>query len=495
MKPTMAIYLDNWWPRTSDVMLRKGYSSFASVAAGHYTRGLMGYKSPAAVVKLFAAADNGIYDISAGGAAGASVSTITNGDCQHLNISTAGGNYLLVCNGTDTLRYYDGTNWNLLDTATSPINIIGFTAGNSSVVAHMSLHGKRVFFCTNNELAFYYLPVDSIGGAVSKFSLGALCKKGGYLVATSSWSTDGGNGPNNYFIALTSEGEVVIYRGTDPTDATNWSLVGVYELSPPMSRRCFARVGGDLAVLTKAAVWPLSKAIKAGVGDTSVAFSDNIQRAYNDFATNSTYNSMYGWQVTNFTEAQMLLVNIPILSYPTLGIFYSYQFAMNTMTGAWCRFTNMNAECWLSFNGKLYFAYKDQIYQAWNTNADNGAEILAKAKTAFSPLGSGQVKQVTQARPIFTCDSSVKSWLSFDVDYENTIDGGSMSTFLQSLALWDSAKWDQAVWSASNSTVKAWRTAACKPGTVAATRLQVSAKNVNLTWNATQLLVVDGGLM
>jgi hypothetical protein len=490
MKPNEAIFLDNWFPRTSDVMLRKGYSDFASTPAATRVRGLLGYKSPSGSAKVFAAAQNGIYEVTAGGAIAAVSTVVTNAECQSVNITTAGGSFLWVCNGVDKARYFDGAAWTILDGASAP----ALTGVTSTDIANVSQHGKRLIFCVKNKLSFYYLPIDSIAGAAVEFPLGALCRKGGYLMATASWTIDGGNGPDNYFVAITSEGELVAYRGTDPSSATAFGLIGVYDLGVPMSRRCFVDVGGDMAVMTRGALIPLSK-LAAVKGDLRVALTDKIDRVYNDFANNTDYNSLFGWQVLTFPEAQMLIINVPILDYPARDVMYSYQFVMNTMTNAWCRFLSLNSEVWLAFNGKLYFALKNHIYQAWEADSDNGKDIKAKAKTAFSALGSGGIKQVTLARPIFNTNGSVTSQLSFDVDYENSTSRGSYSTFSQQLAIWDSAIWNTARWSSNNSTIKDWRTAACKPGSVAATRLQVSAKDVTLTWTATDLRIVDGGLM
>ena len=51
-----------------------------------------------------------IYDVSSSGAVGAAaVSGLTNARHQHTMFATSGGQFLVICNGADGVRTYDGT--------------------------------------------------------------------------------------------------------------------------------------------------------------------------------------------------------------------------------------------------------------------------------------------------------------------------------------------------------------------------------------------------
>ena len=485
-----AVYLDNFFPRTSDVMLRKGFTEEAELAALKEIRTIMGYKAPNGTTKRFAAAQDGIYDITAGGVIGAAVTAATNAAWEYTPVTTAGGSFLLMCNGVDLMKLYDGAAWTNLNDVSVPA-ITGITTSDVSNIAKFK---TRVILCKKDTLSFYYLPNNAIAGAATEFPLGALFSKGGYLMATSTWTLDGGEGPDDYFVAITSEGEVAVYRGTDPSSAATFALVGVYQLAKPMGKRCFVKLASDTAVITQDAIYPLSKSLGMAKVDRRPAISNKIQRVYNEFA--QAYSDLFGWSVTLFPEASMLLVNVPILNYPALGIIYSYQFVMNTMTGAWCRFTGMHAECFTAFDGQLYYALHNKVYQAWDGLSDNGANIIGRGKTAFNPLGTGGAKHITMLKPMISAGAAIELQLGIDMDFEDTTLQSSSASYVQSLSLWDSAEWDSSKWNGNSLIISKWRTAACKMGRVAATRLRCAAKDVSMTWIATDLLVDDsrGGL-
>ena len=497
MPATDAVFLDNFFPRPSDIMLRPGSALLATLPADtepgspHNVRALLSYKSASGAAKLFAGANDGLYDVTAGGSISSISSAATNAEWQSVNISTAGGSFLWCCNGVDKARYYNGSAWTVLDTLSTP----ALTGVVSADITNVSLFKSRLFFTVKNSASFWYLPVNSVAGAALEFPLGALFRRGGYLVATEAWTLDGGNGPEDYFAAVTSEGEVAIYTGTDPSSAAAWSLKGVYYIGKPLSRRCFAKVGGDLCLLTVQGLYPLSKALLSATVDRRSAISGKISRAWVDYT--GQFSSLYGWQPVLFPEATMLLVNVPVLSRHDLNAVYSYQFVMNTQTGAWARFVGMPAEVWAVHDGKLYFALHNVVYQAWIGTDDHGLPIEGRAKTAFAyPAGRGNIAHVKLLRPVVTASTSVKLQMGVDVDYdESSLTSGSAISYAQAVAKWDVAKWDEAYWSSGTLTVAKWRTVAHKPGRALSLRLRIIGKGVTMTWIATDLILQRGGLL
>ena len=117
-----AITLENYFPSTSSVKLRKGYESYAT-GLGSNVESLMEYESGTAS-ELFAAAGANIYDVSSSGAVGAAVvSSLTSAQFQHVMFTAGGGDYLVACNGADSVRNYNGTTW-------STPSITGVTSAN-----------------------------------------------------------------------------------------------------------------------------------------------------------------------------------------------------------------------------------------------------------------------------------------------------------------------------------------------------------------------------
>jgi hypothetical protein len=51
-------------------------------------------------------------------------------------------------------------------------------------------------------------------------------------------------------VFVTDQGEVMVYRGTDPSSASTWALIGIWIVGAPIGNRCLMKYGGDLLVLT-----------------------------------------------------------------------------------------------------------------------------------------------------------------------------------------------------------------------------------------------------
>jgi len=494
-----AIYLDNFFPKPASIELRPGSALWATLPPDRDpatptvlrdVRGLMSYQSPAGVAKLFAACQTGIYEVTAGGTVSAISAPCTNGEWQFVNISTAGGSFLWCCNGVDESRYFNGTTWTLLNGTTTP----ALTGVTSTSIVNASLFKSRLYLCVKDSLSFWYLPVNSIAGLASEYPLGALFRRGGYLVATESWTLDGGNGPEDYFIAATSEGEVAVFQGTNPDNAATWALQGIYYIGTPIGRRCFLKLGSDLALLTTRGLYPLSRALQSATVDSRSAISDKITQAWLDYA--QLGKGMFGWQPILHSSEGFLLVNVPVVSSDDANIVYSYQFVMNTQTKAWCRFTGMPAEVWATHDDKLYFALHNKVFQAWVGTDDVGKSIDGKVKSAFFyPAGKGNLSRVTLLRPIFqTSAGDFSTQLAIDTDYDEAELSYSAVSYARNAAVWDTAKWDESYWTASR-TQAVWRTVASKPGRAISLRLRVLGKGITMSWNATDLILQKGGLM
>ena len=95
-----AIVLDNWFPDTDDVQMRRGFTSYATGMTGE-VGSLMEYIHTTATGELYAATGTSIFDVSSGGAVGAAeVTAMTNPRWQHTLISTSAGHFLFAVNGS-----------------------------------------------------------------------------------------------------------------------------------------------------------------------------------------------------------------------------------------------------------------------------------------------------------------------------------------------------------------------------------------------------------
>lgn len=489
MPSSDAIVLDNFWPTSAGMTVRKGWATFASIptdnppGSPHDIRSLMSYVSPTGTKKLFAGDQNGIWDVTAGGAIAAVSVVGTNGAWQSVNTSTAGGNFLLACNGVDKMCLYDGAAWVALDGVSTPA-LTGIT---STDCAYLHVFQTRVYIALKNTLNFAYLGVNSIAGAASTFYLGAVFKRGGSILCINSWTIDGGSGLDDMIVFITTEGEAAVYSGYDPSNAATWSLVGVYYIGKPVSKNCAAKVGGDLVILTTNGLYPLSKALATVSKESAVSYKvQNALQNYIDVTSTS-----YGWSVLQYTVPGMLLINVPYKSDDASNYIYSYQLVMNTTTMQWARFTGMTAEAWCVHDGVLYFAAHNKVNKAWTGSTDNTGRVIARAKQAFTTLGKNAGnKHIKMLRPILTGSAAANFSASIDTNFDN--DATLQYTHIDnvSAAVWDVAKWNESLWS-GNSTTMDWVTLANTPAMYFSLNFKIETSNSGISWVSTQYLIED----
>lgn len=478
MKPTEAIQLDNIFPGIQNVSLRNGCINWKTSAPAniHSLLPYMGLTTK----KLFAATNANIYDVTSSGAFGGSVQACTNGYWKSIMMATAGGNFLFALNGVDSALTFDGAAW------ANPA-ITGVTSAN---LIYPTVHKKRIWAIEKNTMNIWYLPVESIAGAMVKFPVGALFKKGGNVIALGSFTVDSGTGSDDLFVIVSSNGEVAIYQGTDPASSASWALVGVYEVSKPIGDRPLLDYGGDLLLLTATGLLPLSKLQQSTILDKSDTISFNIDGAFLDAADN--YSANIGWQMITHKSANALLVNIPVQTDAL-----AYQFVMNTTTKRWCRFTGWNAACWADFDGALYFAGGTKVSKAWTGTNDAGAPITGLCMQAYSRLGLGVQKEVSLVRPNFGFTGNAQLIMALDSDYK-TFSGQTQFTYTPSGVggIWDTSLWDATIWDAGVSLFDPkWTTVPGNLGDVHSFRMRVIASSGNFNWTSTDYAIKPAGIL
>lgn len=425
--------------------------------------------------ELHAIAGGSVYDVSAGGAVGAADLTgLSNSRWQYTNISTAGGNFIEMCNGTDGVYTYNGTTWT--DQSGS---ITGVTAANLN---NINLHKNRLWFTENNTLRAWYLPTASITGAANALDLRAFAPRGGYLMGMVTWTIDAGYGVDDLAVFITNKGDAIVYRGTDPSSATTWALVGVYQIAAPIGRRFYLKFAGDALLITYDGIIPLSGALQSSRTNPRVALSDKIQSQIGKAV--ALYGSNYGWQLIHFPKEEMLLLNVPVQAGDI-----QEQYVMNTITGAWCDFQGWDANCWEMYNDHIYFGGNTFVGKAWDTNDDNSDAIAFNALQAFSKFGSEYEKQFTMMRPTFLTNGSPSIQGAINVDFDSSEPSSALSTLTPSGALWDAGTWDTALWAETLSLSRLWQ-GASGIGKWGAPRLLGSVDGQQLQWVNTEIVAV-----
>ena len=334
----------------------------------------------------------------------------------------------------------------------------------------------------------WYLPVSSIAGAAAALDLSTVFKLGGYLMAMANWTIDNAAGIDDYAAFITSEGEVAIYQGTDPSSATTWALKGTFRTGRPIGRRCAIKVASDVMLLTTDGAFPLSKALLTDRTQLQGAVTDKI---VNLFTTDvRSYSERFGWQAILHPTGSKLIVNVPSSEGST-----SHQYVMNTITGAWTKFTGWNAFCWELMDDVLYFGGSTKVFKADTGGDDNGNNIETDVQQAFSYFGMpGVQKKFTMVRPIFLSEGGITPALKLNVDFESKTPTGTPSFTANSNALWDVSDWDTTDWASGDNILKQWQ-AAFGVGYAAGLRITTASKNISLRWQATDIVFERGGVL
>ena len=474
MEATDAVTLENWFPSVSSVNLRGGYTQFATGISGQVET-LMTYSSGSSD-KLFAIANGSIYNVTAGGAVGAAVVTgLTNSKWEYVNITTAGGSFLVAVNGVDSALLYNGTTWS------NP----SITGVSSADFDNVTLFKNRLWFVQHNSLKAWYLPVNSIGGAAEAFDLTSVAKLGGSITSFGAWTIDAGYGVDDNLVFVTSNGEIIVYRGTDPSSASTWALIGVWQLGAPVGHRCILKWGGDILILSLDGLLPLAQALQSSRLDPRVALSDKIQGAITEVT--STYQNNFGWQILYYAKRNALFINVPI------AVGQQQQFVMNTITKAWCNFTGWNANCWTIYNDEPYFGGNGFVGLAWDDNyIDNTSSITANALQAFNYYGSRGVKKYfTRARPSLFTDGVPSTFVGMNVDFQIADTTAALSFAPNPYALWDTARWDTGVWGSGLTITNNWQ-GITGIGYCGATQLKTSSSGIQVEWASTDVVYQTG---
>lgn len=455
MDPKRAPILNNWIPRPGWVELRNGYFPWIFLNGETAPVESLMVRRAEGDEQMFAAAGSTIYDASTTGVTDAVVTGLNSARWQYVNFTPALGTTVIqIVNGVDDLRMYDGTTWTTPSITGLPNSL------NTSAITNIWAQKRRLWYVLGNgngggSTVCAFMPTDAITGAIAgTMDLGAEWSKGGYLVVVTDWTVDGGNGPQDYMVFLSSRGQATIFSGTDPTSSTAFSLVGTFDLSPPISLRCATKIGSDVGLILQEGVVPLSQALPFDPSaERSVAITARIQNAMAQAANNGL--NLFGWQLISYAPQQVAILNVPQVENQT-----QVQYVMNTLTGAWCQFTGWNANCFEVYNNVLYYGGNGgDINTCFVGSSDFANPILADMQCAYNYFDApGRLKRMTMVQPFITSGETITPFISVDADFQiQTIT--SPIQILSGGALWDTALWDIAVWFGGVTQTTNWLSA------------------------------------
>ncbi len=418
-----AIVMDNYLPTETKVLLRKGYTSYAPLGETIHT--LIEYKKPS-YERFFACGGGKVWNISSKENIEEIASGFNNNDWQYCQFKDR----LILVNGYDkpqTFYVSDGEeHWE--EAAFEGSNLL------SQKLINVTVSKQRLFFVEKGTLsAWYSQGAGEVQGTLVKFDLSSIFKKGGELLAVACWTQDAGQGMDDLTVFITSEGEVAVYTGNDPGDASDWSLRGVYQMSRPIGHRCTMQYQGDVVIISEDGYIPMSKALSLDKANASqVSFSDKIRGLV--LERTKTGRNKFGWQSVIYGRGGYAVFNVPVSEQ-------FEQHVVNVNTGAWCRFTGIRAFCWGLFSDRLYFGSDTGVFLFDEGYADNGMHICGVVEQAYSNLGNPNLKRIQLINPRTKASAKYALVVYTNMDFDSQDKAYAENIGTVGITKWNKVKW------------------------------------------------------
>lgn len=426
MHITDALVMDNYMPLNTQVSLRPGYKKYATLPCAVKT--IASFNATNLKNRLFAFGGGAVWDISTP----QNIVCCKDGFVLNSWQTCLFKNRLFALNGTDMPQVYvpkdDGSAgaWEDFNFSGDNLNVCTLIQGTASK--------QRLWFVQKHSLkAWYSSGVAEIQGTLVDFDLSTVVTKGGHLMAIGCWTQDGGQGMDDLTVFITSEGEALVYSGSNPANASDWALKGVYQISRPVGYNCLMQYQGDLIVICELGYVPLSKALALqNATDAQIAFSNKIRDLVQQRLKNG--HQYTGWQGVIYPRGGYALFNVPLPK----GF---EQHVVNLSTGAWCRFTGILSYCWHVCQTRLYFGTNEGVMLFDEGYSDNGAPIEGTVEQAFCDFGSPYLKKVQLMNPRTKSSTQYALWVYWNTDY-NTYSGKNNIPVGQSgKSLWNKMAW------------------------------------------------------
>ncbi len=452
MDPRSAIATTNIDATFAGLKVRPGHAEYANGFLGNGVQTLLPFKGAmddGSEDRLFCADSDGLYDISA--------STTTPvqdiewlskpsaaGRCSFSQATNDGGaHFLLVADEANGLQVYTESTglW------TVP-SITGPAAGALGIVFVMSWK-NRIWYIEKNSTSAWYSDVGTFFGTLTEFNFGSRFRYGGILAALYDWTLDSGEGPDDYLVAVSSGGDVIVYAGTDPSSSSTFGIIGLWFIGAmPFGRRIGNLYGGDLLLLSTYGLVSLG-AIVSGVDPFSLEASLSWKIQADVARLMRRQKDAFGWEIKIHPSISRLVIGTPQeASQPYV------QFVYDLNLKAWSIWTGQPILTSEEYKAEFYSgATEDKVWKITGTVDDVTLAAPVPKQIDWQLLTSyndfeqpERFKKVHFIRPIFITESVPSYNVEARYDYDLAPLPTPVSAAGGTLGIWDTGLWDTAVW-------------------------------------------------
>jgi len=466
MPPIDAITLDNWFPQVGSVKSRNGSENFNS-GFGSNVETITSLNAGGSVTRLAAASDKIFTWTNGLAGTGTQIgSGFANARWQTVNMT---GNVLWF-NGVDTPQRYNGTTLSSLAIVLKDGAGVTIVGTDQDDMDGCNVFKSRLYIWSTQEQRFFVGDVNAIQGDFSEFELDAISADGGDLLAMGTITRDGGFGADDLACFIMTTGKVFIYNGSDPTNANDWQLEGVYTIPPPISIRGITKFKGDLKIITEADQVSLLEVVNSGGLNVSPSkLSGAIKEAFD------LYGGNYGFEAILHPSNDMLIFNIPVATNTTY-----HQYVINTVTGAACRFKAWEARTFGVIEGQLYYGVDSIIRRADVGFDDEGDDIATVGERAFFDFGSPFNKSFLSSKEVIRSPAELNITMGEAIDFGVPVVADA-TTSVASGTQWDVGQWDTFQW-ADEAIAQIIRFALIGSGVAISTKMSIALNGDSAEW-------------
>jgi len=499
MDPRDSIVTINIDATTYGLKVRPGNTEYANGFLGAGIQTILpfsGSMDDGSEDRLFAANSDGIYDISASTMAPVKdvdwpIKASTSGRCSYTQFTNDGGDHvLLVADERNGLQAYTES------TGLWTIPAIVGPAGGAADIAFVMSWKNRIWYIEKDSTSSWYSDVGTFAGTLTEFNFGSRFRYGGGLAVLADWTLDSGEGPDDYLVAISTGGDVIVYAGTDPSSSSTFGIIGLWFVGAmPFGRRVTSLFGGDLLVLSTYGLISMT-ALLQGKDPFSLeaSLSWKIQAFINQQMART--KSEFGWEIKIHPSLSRLVISTPKeLSLPDVQYVYDLNLK------AWSIWNDVPILTSEQYQSEFYYgASTVNVWKVEGTvddvelTAPNPLQIEWQLLTSYQDLEMPeQFKRMQFLRPIFIAQAipsyTVKAF--YDYDLSELPSPPNASSF--GVGIWDTGLWDIAVWGGGNVTTQPPR-GAYGIGKTCAVALRGKSQ-VETTLIAIGLMWDDGGLL
>ena len=461
MGPEECIYCYNLLAEDFGMEVRDGYVEWANGWVGGPAKTVITFQGNVdADDMLWVANEEGIWNVTAKGTTAPVQELVwpssggNAGICSYVNFTNDGNErFLLLCDGQN--GYY------VWEQATGLWAQGTFSAGDVDVelLDFVMIWKKRVWFIERASANAWYLPTASFSGNATAFNFGDQFRFGGALVSLNNWTLDGGEGIDDYLVALSAAGDVVVYRGTDPSEAADFGVHGSWYVGEvPIGNRIASEFSGELYVISVYGLVAMSQLLN---GADSADPNTYVTRKISPYVRQVMDETIkeFGWHIHVHPKQSILYLNSPPrFSKPQLA------FTLYLGNMSWSIVRGLNKSHTANWQGEVYWTdlNRNKLYvQAGNVDGvyldpevDGQPEAIDwDMLTSYQDLGEpARFKRCQYVRPMFIGQGLPAFQVEAYYDYEIDEQYGYPVIGPSNHSTWGTAVWDVDVWAGGLQT-------------------------------------------